>query len=82
MLATSAEKIGHVVQLISTIASQMNVMALNAAIEAARAGEAGKGFAVVATEVKEFSQTAKAMEEISAQIAGVQQAASDAVRAI
>ncbi|SCY20531.1 methyl-accepting chemotaxis protein [Microvirga guangxiensis] len=82
-LATSAERIGDVVQLINTIAGQTNLLALNATIEAARAGEAGKGFAVVATEVKELaSQTAKATEEISAQIASVQQATQETVSAI
>ncbi|WP_245444335.1 methyl-accepting chemotaxis protein [Microvirga sp. KLBC 81] len=82
-LATSAERIGNVVQLINTIAGQTNLLALNATIEAARAGEAGKGFAVVATEVKELaSQTAKATEEISAQITSVQQATQETVTAI
>ncbi|WP_243370114.1 methyl-accepting chemotaxis protein [Microvirga solisilvae] len=82
-LATSAERIGDVVQLINTIAGQTNLLALNATIEAARAGEAGKGFAVVATEVKELaSQTAKATEEISAQISSVQQATQETVSAI
>jgi len=82
-LAASAQKIGEVVQLISEIANQTNLLALNATIEAARAGEAGKGFAVVASEVKNLAtQTAKATEEISAQIAGIQGATGQAVEAI
>ena len=72
-LAASAHKIGEVIDLINQIASQTNLLALNATIEAARAGEAGKGFAVVASEVKSLaSQTAKATEEISAQISAIQ----------
>lgn len=68
-LVTAADRIGSVVKLISDIAGQTNLLALNATIEAARAGEAGRGFAVVASEVKTLaSQTAKATDEISAQI--------------
>ena len=82
-LATSASKIGEVVALITDIADQTNLLALNATIEAARAGEAGKGFAVVASEVKNLAnQTAKATEEISSQISGIQGATQDSVRAI
>jgi methyl-accepting chemotaxis protein len=82
-LSGMAQKIGAVVELIQAIASQTNLLALNATIEAARAGEAGKGFAVVASEVKGLaSQTAKATEEISAQIGAMQSSTNDAVVAI
>ncbi len=82
-LAASSIKIGEVVELINQIAAQTNLLALNATIEAARAGEAGKGFAVVASEVKGLAnQTAKATEEIGAQIAGVQAETNNAVGAI
>jgi len=82
-LADAADKIGQVLDLITDIADQTNLLALNATIEAARAGDAGKGFAVVASEVKNLaSQTAKATEEISSQITGVQASSRDAVAAI
>ncbi|MGH6718640.1 MAG: methyl-accepting chemotaxis protein [Alphaproteobacteria bacterium] len=82
-LSEAAQKIGEVVSLISDIASQTNLLALNATIEAARAGEAGKGFAVVASEVKSLAnQTAKATEEIAAQIGAIQGSTKEAVSAI
>ena len=82
-LSTGAEKIGEVVKLIHSIAAQTNLLALNATIEAARAGESGRGFAVVASEVKALAnQTAKATEEISAQVAAMQASTSEAVTSI
>jgi methyl-accepting chemotaxis protein len=82
-LSTGAEKIGEVVKLIHSIAAQTNLLALNATIEAARAGDSGRGFAVVASEVKALAnQTAKATEEISAQVAAMQASTSDAVQSI
>ena len=82
-LNEAAARIGDVVKLISDIAGQTNLLALNATIEAARAGEAGKGFAVVAQEVKALAtQTAKATEEIGAQIGAMRGATEQAVGAV
>jgi methyl-accepting chemotaxis protein len=82
-LEEAAERIGSVVGLISTIASQTNLLALNATIEASRAGDAGKGFAVVASEVKVLAnQTSRATEDISKQVAAIQEATKHSVNEI
>jgi methyl-accepting chemotaxis protein len=82
-LAEGTARIGEVLRLIGDVAGRTNLLALNATIEAARAGEAGKGFAVVASEVKDLAgQTAKATEEIAAQVQGIRAATEEAVAAI
>jgi methyl-accepting chemotaxis protein len=82
-LSQTAGRIGDVVKLITAIAEQTNLLALNATIEAARAGDPGRRFAVVASEVKALAaQTAKATEEIGAQIAAMQTATEESVTAI
>ena len=82
-LEGAASSIGEVVRLITDIAEQTNLLALNATIEAARAGEAGKGFAVVASEVKALAeQTAKATDQIAAQVSDIQGGTSEAGAAI
>jgi methyl-accepting chemotaxis protein len=82
-LGRSSAEIGEVIKLITSIAEQTNLLALNATIEAARAGEAGKGFAVVASEVKDLAQeTAKATEDIAARVQAIQTDTGAAIGAI
>ena len=82
-LSAGSSRIGDVVKLIRDVAEQTNLLALNATIEAARAGAAGRGFAVVANEIKQLaSQTAKATEDITAQIAAIQASTIEAVEVI
>jgi methyl-accepting chemotaxis protein len=82
-LGASSTEIGNVIKVITAIAEQTNLLALNATIEAARAGEAGKGFAVVASEVKDLAQeTARATEDIGRQVETIQNDTTTAIQSI
>lgn len=82
-LINAAQAMNSVVELIRDIAGQINLLSLNATIEAARAGEAGKGFAVVASEVKGLAnQSARATEQISAEIENIQRTSAEVASAV
>jgi len=82
-LGEAAQQIGKVVETITEISEQVNLLALNATIEAARAGEAGRGFAVVANEIKELAkQTAAATVQIKTKVGAIQSDTEDSVAGI
>jgi methyl-accepting chemotaxis protein len=82
-LEAAAKSMGSIVELIQSIAGQINLLALNATIESARAGDAGKGFAVVASEVKNLAtQTTKATEDIAKEIANMQNVSEQVIQSL
>jgi methyl-accepting chemotaxis protein len=82
-LEARSEEVGQIVEMLDDVASETNILSLNAAIEASRAGAQGKGFGLVAEEVRKMAErAASATKDIGAYLETLSGATSDATRAI